>query len=278
MPLLCRRWRSSPSPWRSSCGYRGCRGRPDCLPWSGLLLSGIAIGPHGLDVIGPHRPIADFFADLGKLLLMFCAGLEIDLALFRQGTEPGDRVRRPHHSATAAAGHRRRVSVRFPASGRGCLGISARIAHTAGGSDGSKARRNPPRADRGYVRRDCGVGHAVASCFRRCVSTFQTRLFRFRTGCATRRDRHLRPADSVWPEPAGSVFLKESGGCRGRLFRPDAAGNDDSGGSGRIDQSARYRRCVPCRTGGECSGSRPTGEGEVEILRRLPVHPESSSW
>ena len=29
-------------------------------------------------------PIADFFADLGKLLLMFFAGLEIDLALFRR--------------------------------------------------------------------------------------------------------------------------------------------------------------------------------------------------
>lgn len=50
----------------------------------GLLLSGIVVGPHGLDVIGANRPIADFFADLGKLLLMFCAGLEIDLALFRR--------------------------------------------------------------------------------------------------------------------------------------------------------------------------------------------------
>jgi Kef-type K+ transport system membrane component KefB len=50
----------------------------------GLLLSGMVIGPHVLDVIGTNRPIADFFADLGKLLLMFCAGLEIDLALFRR--------------------------------------------------------------------------------------------------------------------------------------------------------------------------------------------------
>jgi Kef-type K+ transport system membrane component KefB len=50
----------------------------------GLLLSGIVMGPHGLDVIGTNRPIADFFAELGKLLLMFCAGLEIDLALFRR--------------------------------------------------------------------------------------------------------------------------------------------------------------------------------------------------
>jgi Kef-type K+ transport system membrane component KefB len=50
----------------------------------GLLLSGIVIGPYGLDLIGANRAIADFFGELGKLLLMFCAGLEIDLALFRR--------------------------------------------------------------------------------------------------------------------------------------------------------------------------------------------------
>lgn len=50
----------------------------------GLLLSGILIGPHVFGLFGERTPIADFFADLGKLLLMFFAGLEIDLALFRQ--------------------------------------------------------------------------------------------------------------------------------------------------------------------------------------------------
>jgi Na+:H+ antiporter len=59
-----------------------CRGR---LPAAvGLLLSGVVVGPHGLDIFGEQRPIADFFADLGKLLLMFVAGLTMDLALFRQ--------------------------------------------------------------------------------------------------------------------------------------------------------------------------------------------------
>ena len=42
----------------------------------GLLLFGIALGPHVLGFFGEHRPIADFFAELGKLLLMFSAGLE----------------------------------------------------------------------------------------------------------------------------------------------------------------------------------------------------------
>ena len=50
----------------------------------GLLVCGVAIGPHVLNVFGNHAPIVDFFADLGKLLLMFFAGLETNLVLFRK--------------------------------------------------------------------------------------------------------------------------------------------------------------------------------------------------
>jgi Kef-type K+ transport system membrane component KefB len=50
----------------------------------GLLLSGILVGPHVLDVFSAQHPVAQFFAELGMLLLMFLAGLEIDLTLFRQ--------------------------------------------------------------------------------------------------------------------------------------------------------------------------------------------------
>src|SRR5271157_2947650 len=53
-------------------------------PVVGLLLCGVVIGPHVLGVFGEHPSVADFFAELGKLLLMFFAGLEIDLALFRR--------------------------------------------------------------------------------------------------------------------------------------------------------------------------------------------------
>src|SRR5271167_3388793 len=49
----------------------------------GLLLCGDLIGPHVLGVFAVHPSAADFFADLGKLLRRFYAGLEIDLALFR---------------------------------------------------------------------------------------------------------------------------------------------------------------------------------------------------
>src|SRR3954452_22699544 len=50
----------------------------------GLLLLGVILGPYVLDLFGENRPIANFFAELGKLLLMFSAGLEIDVALFRK--------------------------------------------------------------------------------------------------------------------------------------------------------------------------------------------------
>jgi Kef-type K+ transport system membrane component KefB len=64
IPRLCRRWHV-----------------PEAV---GLLLAGVIAGPYVLGVFGQQRPIAEFLADLGKLLLMFFAGLEIDLALFRK--------------------------------------------------------------------------------------------------------------------------------------------------------------------------------------------------
>src|SRR6516225_7953745 len=50
----------------------------------GLLLAGVALGPSGLHTLPNAAPVAQFFADIGKLLLMFFAGLEIDLSQFRR--------------------------------------------------------------------------------------------------------------------------------------------------------------------------------------------------
>jgi len=49
-----------------------------------LLAFGVLLGPHVLDVAGANHPIAQFFADLGKLMLMFTCGLGINIHLFRQ--------------------------------------------------------------------------------------------------------------------------------------------------------------------------------------------------
>ncbi len=54
---------------------------PDAV---GLLLSGVLLGPHVLDVFSRQHPVAQFFSELGMLLLMFFAGLEINLTLFRE--------------------------------------------------------------------------------------------------------------------------------------------------------------------------------------------------
>lgn len=49
----------------------------------GFILAGVLVGPHGLSIVPKHAHVAEFFADLGKLLLMFFAGLEIDMRQFR---------------------------------------------------------------------------------------------------------------------------------------------------------------------------------------------------
>ena len=51
------------------------------------------MGTHVLGFFGEHRPIANFFGEPGKLLLMFSAGLEIDIALFRRCSGPVDHLR-----------------------------------------------------------------------------------------------------------------------------------------------------------------------------------------
>jgi Kef-type K+ transport system membrane component KefB len=53
-------------------------------PGVGLLLAGVALGPSGLHTLPKAAPVAEFFAQIGVLLLMFFAGLEIDLSQFRR--------------------------------------------------------------------------------------------------------------------------------------------------------------------------------------------------
>jgi Kef-type K+ transport system membrane component KefB len=50
----------------------------------GLLVTGVLLGPDVLGLYGVNHPIVEFFADLGRLMLMFAAGLEIDVNLFRR--------------------------------------------------------------------------------------------------------------------------------------------------------------------------------------------------
>ena len=50
----------------------------------GLMAAGVLVGPFGLQLAPKHGEVAYFFAELGKLLLMFFAGMEIDLVQFNR--------------------------------------------------------------------------------------------------------------------------------------------------------------------------------------------------
>lgn len=50
----------------------------------GYILAGIILGPQVLSVLNPEGKIVQFFADIGKLLLMFFAGYEVDIEQFNR--------------------------------------------------------------------------------------------------------------------------------------------------------------------------------------------------
>src|SRR5215472_6932878 len=50
----------------------------------GYILAGIILGPNVLAVLNPDGKIVSFFAELGKLLLMFFAGFEVDFVRFNE--------------------------------------------------------------------------------------------------------------------------------------------------------------------------------------------------
>ncbi|MBL8391770.1 MAG: cation:proton antiporter [Candidatus Accumulibacter sp.] len=57
--------------------------RPPAPEAVGLLLADVLSGPHGLGIFPHEHPVLKFFSEMGALLLMFFAGLELDLTLFR---------------------------------------------------------------------------------------------------------------------------------------------------------------------------------------------------
>lgn len=50
----------------------------------GLLVAGVCLGPDGLGILSAKSETMGLFADIGKIYLMFVAGLEIDLTQFRR--------------------------------------------------------------------------------------------------------------------------------------------------------------------------------------------------
>lgn len=53
----------------------------------GLMLAGVALGPFALGVLSGDGPTIELFSTLGRVLLMFFAGLEVDLRVFQRTRE-----------------------------------------------------------------------------------------------------------------------------------------------------------------------------------------------
>src|SRR5215831_15066695 len=54
----------------------------------GLMLGGVLLGPHGLALAPKVGAVAHFFSEMGRVFLMFIAGLEISLSDFRRYAKP----------------------------------------------------------------------------------------------------------------------------------------------------------------------------------------------
>ena len=54
----------------------------------GLILGGILLGPHGLALAPKVGPVGHFWSEMGRVFLMFIAGLEISLSDFRRYARP----------------------------------------------------------------------------------------------------------------------------------------------------------------------------------------------
>ena len=119
-----------------TCGHRHCSPgfppRPPSISSGAVTLRGAFRAIWAGARVGKNRPIADFLAELGKLMLMFSAGLEIDLELFRRVQRRSMIFRADYHFVATNPRHLGRVYLRLPNHCCNCHRFITRIAHAAG--------------------------------------------------------------------------------------------------------------------------------------------------
>lgn len=177
----------------------------------GLLLFGIILGPHVLSFLGEQRPVAEFFAELGKLLLMFSAGLEIDLGLFRRAQTRSMIFGIATTSAPLLFGT-------FVGLGFGDALIPAIVvgsllaSHTLLGIPVvSRLRRDAARAGRRHDRCDRDVGHALANRVRGLRLDLYIRFLAGSSCDTARRDCRICLGDPFWIEPSRNLDGRPAG-------------------------------------------------------------------
>ncbi len=207
----------------------------------GLLLFGVLLGPHVLGLFGENRPIAAFFAELGKLLLMFSAGLEIDVVLFRKAQARSIAFGLITTTVPLLLGTAAGLAFGYgviPAIVVGSLLASHTLLGLSIVADLGAMRLEPVVVTIGATVMSDTLSLIV---FAVCVSTYTTGVLAVRAHPSARRDRRLRPANPVRAQPRRRLSA-EQGGSRGCLFRPDARNHGD-------------RRPAPWPSSSTCRGS-----------------------
>jgi len=177
----------------------------------GLLFAGILLGPHVLDIFGKERPIADFMSELGKLLLMFYAGLEVDLRLFRQSRRKVTKFGILTTSFPLVLGTL--VGLWFGYAVIPAIVLGSLLAsHTLLGLPiVTELRANHLEPGDRHRRCDGYVGHAVAGRVRSLPFHIPARFLHVCSCGTTRRDCRVCSLDSICCESCSQIRPEESG-------------------------------------------------------------------
>ena len=188
----------------------------------GFLLFGVVLGPHVLGFFDEHRPIADFFAELGKLLLMFSAGLEVDVDSLPQGSDPVNHLRLGHHYCALAPRDLVWARLRICHYSRDCRWVTARVPYAARSIDCPSSRCHPARTGNRDDRRNGFLGHTIADRVRDLRSDLHDWLLADRACHPAHGDRRLRSAHPLRAQSRRRLRVEQGAGQRRRRIRPDA--------------------------------------------------------
>ena len=146
-----------------------------------LLVFGVLLGPHVLGVYGTNHPIVQFFADLGMLMLMFTAGLEIDINLFRR-----TQTRSITFGVITTMVPQVLSGVRLFDDSVHRYRLAARFAHPAQSANCHAPWRRRAGTDCRLDRCHSRIGHAIADHLRDLRFDLHDRLFAIRSCGADR--------------------------------------------------------------------------------------------
>lgn len=240
----------------------------------GLLLSGVILGPHVFNVFGTNAPIAGFLGELGKLLLMFFAGLEIDLAQFRQA----QRKTMTFGLLTTLLPLLLGIAVEF------LLGLEPLTAVVLGSLLASHTLLGLS------IIRGLGagslkpitvtVGATVVSdtlsliVFAVCLSTFQSGFSVAGLALQIIEIVIFVPLILFGLSRAGAFVLRKIEAYEDAYFIVMLAIIAIAGASGAAYQPAGDCRRLPRRPGGQRSGARQAREGKAGVHRKHLLHPD----